>query len=157
MVEAILINIKRLQSEMAEEESKTTMITTMDLQSETAEEEQKTSMIITMDNPETFVEPDDDLTADMQFVEQQDAGVARPNRRRVDNRTVLPGQVEELVDAGVLDGELPCLAHSVEHYNYQEMNQFDVFEDVKQNYKLLNDETLAEIEEINPDDPYSYD
>ena len=32
-----------------------------------------------------------------------------------------------------------------------------VNEDVKQDYSLLNKETLNEVEEMNPEDPYSYD
>ena len=49
------------------------------------------------------------------------------------------------------------MAQSVENINYQDIDPHDVFEEVKQDYSILNDDTLAELEEINPEDPYSYD
>ena len=50
------------------------------------------------------------------------------------------------------------LAQSQAHMNYQDIEPpYDVNEEIKQDYKLLNDDTLNELEEINPEDPYFYD
>ena len=49
------------------------------------------------------------------------------------------------------------MAQSVENINFQDIDPHDIFEEVKQDYSVLNDDTLAELEEINPEDPYSYD